>query len=190
MSYSARGDREHSFRITTARQKNQCFRTVDRVRARIDTTCSVSTSARDARDASGSARARSRKNFFNVSKNIDKIRVFEILDVCATAESKARTRAARARGTCRKPRVKHTQRLVQKFSVKRLANRLQAVESDTNSSESTQSDSPRPDDRRQIADDGNGRTEDAEQKFFRRFSVACRPSSLDCGRPSDAELGS
>jgi hypothetical protein len=40
MSISARGDREHCIRITTARQKNQCFRSLARQRARFDTRCS------------------------------------------------------------------------------------------------------------------------------------------------------
>jgi len=51
MSYSARGDREHCTRITTARQKNQHFRAVERDRTRVDTRCSDLTYVDGARDA-------------------------------------------------------------------------------------------------------------------------------------------
>ncbi len=52
---SARGDREHCLRITTARQKNQRFRIMQHARTRIDTRCCVSTGAADARDSSRGA---------------------------------------------------------------------------------------------------------------------------------------
>jgi len=51
MSYSARGDREHCTRITTARQKNQHFRAVERGRTLVDTRCSDVTYLDGARDA-------------------------------------------------------------------------------------------------------------------------------------------
>jgi hypothetical protein len=38
---SARGDREHCIRITTVRQKNQCFRAIGRARACCHTRCRV-----------------------------------------------------------------------------------------------------------------------------------------------------
>ncbi len=46
---SARGDREHCIRITTARQKNQCFRSMQHVRTRGDTRCCAYPSASPAR---------------------------------------------------------------------------------------------------------------------------------------------
>jgi len=50
MSYSARGDREHCIGITTARQKNQHFRWIERIAGRIDTTCCALTRAPSARE--------------------------------------------------------------------------------------------------------------------------------------------
>jgi hypothetical protein len=55
MSYSARGDREHCIRITTARQKNQHFRVLARSHARIDTRCSGMMRVDDAPDATRAA---------------------------------------------------------------------------------------------------------------------------------------
>jgi hypothetical protein len=55
MSCSARGDREHCIRITTARQKNQHFRAMARSRPRIDTRCSGMMRVDDAPDATRAA---------------------------------------------------------------------------------------------------------------------------------------
>jgi len=69
LSYSARGDREHSIRITTARQKNQCFRLVKRNCERVDTRYCVVAGA-EARQQRGAEHhhTRLRTDFFDSPK--------------------------------------------------------------------------------------------------------------------------
>jgi len=69
LSYSARGDREHSIRITTARQKNQCFRLVKRNCARVDTRyCVVADAEALHRRSTQHHHARPRTDFFDSLK--------------------------------------------------------------------------------------------------------------------------
>jgi len=62
--------------ITTAEQKHQHFRWIERRRTRIHTTSCVSTTMTDARGAARIAVAQRRAQFFGVAENIDNTRVF------------------------------------------------------------------------------------------------------------------
>jgi hypothetical protein len=87
ISSSARGDREHCIRITTARQKNQCFCIIEGVGAGIGTTSCVSTIAVAARCARGSTLDQQRmRHFIRIRKNIDEIWDFKLSDFFARAE--------------------------------------------------------------------------------------------------------
>ena len=89
---SARGDREHCIRITTARQKNQCFRSMQHVRARADTRCCAYPSTSPARERPRGVTAANRDpNSSELVENIDEIWVFGKADHSAPTSRKART---------------------------------------------------------------------------------------------------
>src|SRR5262245_27319826 len=133
MSISARGDREHCIRITTARQKCQHFRIIEHVCARVDTTSCVATASGDARVALHRRLQRhARANSLDQSKMPMKC---GFLQCPVRSQRNAKVlpramlvRAEDGRGRC----VKHIERLVKKIVVKTLAKALRAAESDAN----------------------------------------------------------